>query len=263
MNANSEAYKALGRLAAFLGNERPEYAGMAVPVHPVERWTLARALMNMRLPHPVPDEVLADQDIVLSERNVTCGTTDVRDIHATTRDARLALWQGDTTTLAIDAIVNAANTKLLGCFIPGHHCIDNAIHTFAGMQLRLACADIMRDQAHDEPVGTAKITPAFNLPSRFVVHTVGPQTNGVPTLAQEHELAKCYEACLDAAAEAGCESIAFCCISTGEFLFPRAQAARIAIDAVQTWLEDDERIKQVVFNVFSDEDAGIYSALLE
>lgn len=265
MAANDEAYEALGRLVTFLGGERPEYAGMAVPVDPVERWTLARALMNMRPPHPVPADVFVDQDVVLRARVAACGRVRARALPPVASDARLALWQGDITTLAIDAIVNAANTKLLGCFIPGHHCIDNAIHTFAGMQLRLACADIMRDQAHDEPVGTAKITSAFNLPSRFVVHTVGPQTNGVPTLTQERELADCYTACLDVAANAGCESIAFCCISTGEFRFPRARAARIAVDTVCAWLDCGEHvggIEQVVFNVFVDEDAAVYRALL-
>lgn len=262
MITNREAYEALGRLVTFLGDERPEYAGIAVPVDADERWSLARSLMNMRPPNPIPLEVLADQDLVLHARQTLVGTTDAHVIPAVASDDRIALWQGDITTLAVDAIVNAANMKLLGCFIPGHHCIDNAIHTFAGMQLRLACAEIMQRQAHDEPVGTAKVTPAFNLPSRFIVHTVGPQTNGMPTRDQETELAHCYTACLNAAADRGCESIAFCCISTGEFRFPRDLAARIAIDTVRTWVDTDGRIKQVVFNVFSDEDERVYRALL-
>ncbi|MFQ9179384.1 MAG: protein-ADP-ribose hydrolase [Eggerthella lenta] len=178
-------------------------------------------------------------------------------------DGRLALWRGDITTLAVDAIVNAANSKLLGCFIPGHHCIDNAIHTFAGMQLRLVCDELMRAQGHDEPVGRAQVTSAFNLPSRFVVHTVGPQVpTGEPTAAQEEQLASCYRASLDAAAAAGVASLAFCCISTGEFRFPRERAARIAVGEVRAWLARDERIERVVFNVFGDEDERVYREVL-
>lgn len=259
-----EAYAALGRVVAYLGAERPELAGLAVPEEPDERWTMARALMNMRPPRPVPDDVLVDQDVVLRAIAERKGATDARDVPTVSGDGRIALWRGDITALKVDAIVNAANVKLLGCFIPGHHCIDNAIHTFAGMQLRLACEELMRAQGHDEPVGRAKVTPAFNLPSRFVVHTVGPQVpSGVPTPAQDEQLASCYRACLDAAADAGCASIAFCCISTGEFRFPHRRAARIAVDEVRAWLARDERIERVVFDVFGDEDQAAYERLLE
>lgn len=258
-----ELYAALGRLVAYLSTERPEFAGLAVPEDPDERWTMARALMNMRLPRPVPDEVLADQDAALRALIARAGVTDARELPTIPGDERIALWRGDITTLAADAIVNAANLKLLGCFIPGHRCIDNAIHTYAGMQLRLACDDLMRAQGHDEPVGRAKVTPAFNLPARFVVHTVGPQVpSGAPTAAQDAQLASCYRACLDAAADAGCASIAFCCISTGEFRFPRERAARIAVDEVRAWLAEDERIERVVFDVFGEEDHAVYERLL-
>lgn len=265
-----EAHEALGRLVAYLGAERPEFAGLAVPDDPDERWTTARALMNMRPPMPVPPEVLADQDLVLRARLARTAVTDARELPTVSGDERIALWRGDITTLAVDAIVNAANSKLLGCFIPGHHCIDNAIHTFAGMQLRLACEELMRAQGHDEPVGQAKSTPAFNLPARFVVHTVGPQVpSGAPTASQEEQLASCYRACLDAAAYAGCASLAFCCISTGEFRFPRERAARIAVNEVRAWLAADERsggtgrIERVVFDVFGEADHKAYARLLE
>ena len=230
-------HEAVGRLVSFLVEERVELAGLAVPDDPAERWALARSLMNMRLPRPVPAAVLEEQDAVLRALIARAGVTDASALTPVGDggvDERLALWRGDITTLAVDAIVNAANSKLLGCFIPGHHCIDNAIHTFAGMQLRLVCDELMRAQGHDEPVGRAQVTSAFNLPSRFVVHTVGPQVpTGEPTAAQEEQLASCYRASLDAAAAAGGASLAFCCISTGEFRFPRERAARIAVGEVR------------------------------
>lgn len=259
-------HEAVGRLVSFLAEERVELAGLAVPDDPAERWALARSLMNMRLPRPVPAAVLEEQDAVLRALIARAGVTDASALTPVGDggvDGRLALWRGDITTLAVDAIVNAANSKLLGCFIPGHHCIDNAIHTFAGMQLRLACDELMRAQGHDEPVGRAQVTSAFNLPSRFVVHTVGPQVpTGEPTAAQEEQLASCYRASLDAAAAAGGASLAFCCISTGEFRFPRERAARIAVGEVRAWLARDERIERVVFNVFGDEDERVYREVL-
>ena len=264
MPTQDELQAALGRLVAYLGTERPEFAGLAVPEDPDERWTLARALMNMRPPLPVPDAVLADQDAVLRARVAQAGATDARDLPTVFDDGRIALWRGDITTLKADAIVNAANSKLLGCFIPGHHCIDNAIHSFAGIQLRLACDDLMRAQGYDEPVGRAKTTPAFNLPASFIVHTVGPNvSSGVPTAAQDEQLASCYRACLNTAADAGCTSLAFCCISTGEFRFPRERAARIAVDEARAWLACDVRIERIVFDVFDDEDCEIYDRLLK
>ena len=233
-------HEAVGRLVSFLVEERVELAGLAVPDDPAERWALARSLMNMRLPRPVPVAVLEEQDAVLRALIARAGVTDASALAPVGDggvDGRLALWRGDITTLAVDAIVNAANSKLLGCFIPGHHCIDNAIHTFAGMQLRLVCDELMRAQGHDEPVGRAQVTSAFNLPSRF-------------------------RASLDAAAAAGVASLAFCCISTGEFRFPRERAARIAVGEVRAWLARDERIERVVFNVFGDEDERVYREVL-
>ena len=197
-------HEAVGRLVSFLVEERVELAGLAVPDDPAERWALARSLMNMRLPRPVPVAVLEEQDAVLRALIARAGVTDASALAPVGDggvDGRLALWRGDITTLAVDAIVNAANSTLLG---------------------------------HDEPVGRAQVTSAFNLPSRFVVHTVGPQVpTGEPTAAQEEQLASCYRASLDAAAAAGVASLAFCCISTGEFRFPRERAARIAVGEVR------------------------------
>lgn len=193
-----------------------------------------RALVNTREPRLADGRFLAVQDRLLRGLIAQAGIARAAELPPTPADARLSVWRGDITTLEADAIVNAANSALLGCWVPGHHCIDNAIHTFAGMQLRLVCDELMRAQGHDEPVGRAQVTSAFNLPSRFVVHTVGPQVpTGEPTAAQEEQLASCYRASLDAAAAAGVASLAFCCISTGEFRFPRERAARIAVGEVR------------------------------
>ncbi|MFC2706570.1 MAG: protein-ADP-ribose hydrolase, partial [Olsenella profusa] len=166
------------------------------------------------------------------------------------------------TCLAADAIVNAANTQMLGCWVPGHHCIDNAIHTYAGVQLRLACAELMQRQGHDEPTGHAKVTPAFNLPARYVLHTVGPIYAGRPSPRQDQQLADCYRSCLDAAEELGLTSVAFCCISTGVFGFPQERAARIAVDTVRSWLNAQDSDMTVVFNTFLDTDTAIYQRIL-
>ena len=182
--------------------------------------------------------------------------------------SRLVLWQGDITRLAVDAIVNAANSALLGCFVPGHRCIDNVIHSAAGLQLREACAVLMRAQGHDEPTGRAKITPGFNLPARYVLHTVGPiiapDSRGqyAPTEKDAARLAACYRSCLGLAREQGLRSVAFCCISTGEFHYPKRAAAEIAIRTVRDWLTETGGGMKVVFNVFLDEDAAIYRELL-
>ena len=174
----------------------------------------------------------------------------------------LYLWQGDITTLKCDAIVNAANSGMTGCYAPNHRCIDNAIHTFAGVQLRLACAEIMERQGCPEPTGQAKITPAFNLPCRYILHTVGPIVDESPTARDCAQLESCDRACLTLAAENRLESIAFFCISTGEFHFPNEQAAQIAVQTVKTFLNQKSSVKKVIFNVFKDLDREIYARLL-
>ena len=174
----------------------------------------------------------------------------------------LYLWRGDITTLQVDAIVNAANSGLTGCYSPLHGCIDNAIHTFAGVKLRLECAKIMEKQGFPEPMGTAKITKAYNLPCKHVLHTVGPMISGALTQTDCQELASCYRSCLELAAEKGLESVAFCCISTGEFHFPNELAAEIAVRTVKEFLKKQTSVKKVIFNVFKDLDKTIYEKLL-
>ncbi len=223
---------------------------------------LLRALTNIRPPRPISEEFLRVQDEYLARERDRAGVVDAGRLPALRRDGRLVLWQGDITTLKVDAIVNAANSALRGCFYPLHSCIDNIIHTKSGIQLRLFCDDIMNRQNHDEPPGRAKITPAFNLPSGHIIHTVGPVVGREVLEKDRYLLSSCYRSCLSLAAESGCESIAFCCISTGEFHFPNEEAAKIAVSAAEDFLRTDERIKRVVFDVFKDEDLQIYRELL-
>ena len=205
-------------LIRYLLAEDRRLAGMEIPPDKKGQEDLLRALMNIRPPKPVSEEFLAVQDAYLREERDARGITDASTL-TPVRD-NLCLWQGDITTLAAGGIVNAANSALLGCFIPLHGCIDNIIHSRAGVQLRLACQELMEAQGHEEPTGQAKITPAYNLPSRFVLHTVGPVITGRVTGEEERLLASCYRSCLALAAENRLESLAFCCISTGEFHFP-------------------------------------------
>ena len=228
----------------------------SVPDNEAGQRRLLRSLFNARMPLPVSEKFLQVQDAYLQEEIRRKGITKLAELRPVGKE--IYLWQGDITTLRCDAIVNAANSALLGCFIPCHACIDNAIHTFAGVQLRLACADIMQKQGIKEETGRAKITPAFNLPSRYVLHTVGPVISGRVTGRDRDLLASCYRSCLELAEQNGCGSIAFCCISTGEFHFPNAQAAGIAIDTVTEYKQRKSSDIKVIFNVFKDEDYAIY-----
>ena len=235
-----------------------------VPAEPRAQWDMFRALVNTRPPASAAAEFLALQDELLRDIIAWRGITDAREIPAAARDGRLALWRGDITTLRADAIVNAANAQMLGCFVPGHRCIDNAIHTFAGVQLRLACDRLMAGQGCFEPTSTAKVTEAFNLPSEHIIHTVGPIASGALSDADRAALAACYRSCLEAAGNAGCKTIAFCCISTGVFGFPQDEAAAIAVDTVVGWLDGhpDAPLERVVFDVFADRDLELYQELL-
>ena len=190
------------------------------------------------------------------------GVVDVETIPCVAAHPKLALWQGDITRLNADAIVNAANSQLLGCFVPGHHCIDNAIHSAAGLQLREACAALMREQGHEEPTGGAKITRGYNLPAKYVLHTVGPIVHGAVTERDRALLASCYRSCLRLAEEHGLQTVAFCCISTGVFHFPNEAAAEIAVATVNEWLETARHLRKVVFNVFLEKDLHIYRRIL-
>ena len=242
--------------------ELPQYSEMKIPDNEEEQKRLLRSLMNIRAPRPISDEFLKIQDEYLREEVAEKGITDSASLPASSLDSRLVLWRGDITTLKIDAIVNAANSALRGCFVPCHSCVDNIIHSVSGIQLRLACDRLMNEQGHDEPTGKAKITPAYNLPCRYVLHTVGPIVSGILTEQHCRLLADCYRSCLELAAESGLKSIAFCCISTGEFHFPQKKAAKIAVHTVREFLDKDDRIERVVFNVFKQEDYDIYWKLI-
>ena len=247
-------------LIQSLLKENQEYRDMNIPAEPEHQRQLLRGLMNIRMPRRIGADFLKMQDEYLQSETVAKGITDIADL--TPIQQGLYLWQGDITTLKCDAIVNAANSGMTGCYIPNHRCIDNAIHTFAGVELRLACEEMMEQQGYPEPTGQAKITPAFNLPCRYVLHTVGPIINGRVTKEDEELLASCYRSCLELAAENSLESVAFCCISTGEFHFPNEQAAQIAVETVKQFINRKTSVKKVIFNVFKDLDKAIYEKLL-
>lgn len=247
-------------LIQSLLNERPEYRGVSMPQSSAEQRELLRGLMNIRRPQRISSDFLQVQDEYLKSETVDKGVTDIADLQPV--QPGLYIWQGDITTLKCDAIVNAANSGLTGCYIPNHRCIDNAIHTFAGIELRLACQELMQRQGYPEPTGQAKITPAFNLPCRYVLHTVGPIVDGCVTERDEELLASCYLSCLELAAENDLESVAFCCISTGEFHFPNERAAEIAVKTVKDFMIEQASVIKVIFNVFKSTDKEIYERLL-
>lgn len=248
-------------LIEMLLNERPGYTGVEMPKSEEERALLLRGLLNIRPAGSMPPDIQRIQDEYLQEEIRRRGITDAESL-AEVRPG-ICLWRGDITTLRCDAIVNAANSGMTGCYVPNHRCIDNAIHTFAGTELRLACERVMRQQGRPEPTGQAKITPAFNLPCRYVLHTVGPIVGPSLTDRDRGLLASCYRSCLDIASENGLESVAFCCISTGEFHFPNEAAAEIAISTVTEFMKKQTSIRRVIFDVFSDRDLEIYRRLLE
>ena len=212
------------------------------------------------MPKPADSGFLRVQNEYLQEELRLKGTTDIADLRPIAPD--IYLWQGDITTLKCDGIVNAANSQMLGCFCPNHGCIDNAIHTFAGVQLREECAEIMKAQGKEEETGRAKITRAYNLPCKYILHTVGPIVYGKLTERHEKLLAGCYRSCLSLADKNGLNSIAFCCISTGEFRFPNARAAEMAIRTVKEYKRRTNGRIKVIFNVFKDYDYEIYAGLL-
>ena len=247
-------------LIQTLLKESPEYHNTSIPKGLPEQRMLLRALMNVRAPKPIDENFIQVQNEYLQEVIEEKGVTDLHDL--TPVKDNLYVWQGDITTLQCDAIVNAANSQMLGCFCPCHGCIDNAIHTFAGVQLRLKCAEIMKKQGHKEETGKAKLTPGYNLPCKYILHTVGPIVNGLLTRQDCDLLASCYRSCLELAEQNGIKSIAFCCISTGEFHFPNDTAAEIAIETVKDFKRHSHSKIKVVFNVFKDTDYEIYRGLL-
>ena len=247
-------------LIRYLLEESDGCKGADIPDEEGKQWRMLRSLMNIRPASPATDEFIRIQDSFLQEETRRKGITDIGTLKPWKNG--MCLWQGDITTLRCSAIVNAANSGMTGCYHPCHGCIDNAIHTYAGIQLRLECAQIMRRQGHDEETGLAKITKGWNLPAQHVLHTVGPIVlSPEPTEEDRRLLSSCYRSSLTLADENGLESIAFCCISTGEFRFPNEAAARIAFDTAKEYLRDTGSTIRIVFNVFKDEDRRIYERL--
>lgn len=247
----------LDYICRYLLDEFPQYRDAPIPDTLDEKQRLMRSLLNIRPPKPVSDEFLQAQDAELQTQLEEKGIV-------TLPGTGLLEWQGDITRMKVDAIVNAANSQMLGCFVPLHHCIDNAIHSAAGVQLRRACADMMK--GGDEPTGSARITPGFNLPAKYVLHTVGPIVpTGRPLRTQKVQLASCYHSCLNLAAENNLESVAFCCISTGEFRFPNDLACKIAVTTVRSWMEShpNSSVKTVIFNTFKNIDHELYQNALK
>lgn len=248
-------------------SEDSRYKGVDIPDDKTEQENLLRSLMNVRLPRDTEQSVIEVQDDYLQERMKENGVVELADI-SVIRDG-ISIWQGDITRLAVDAIVNAANSQMLGCFVPMHTCIDNCIHTFAGIQLRGECSRQM-DQLrikygrnYEQPTAVPMLTDAYNLPAKKVIHIVGPIVQYKLSPALEKDLADCYRNTLEMCLENGLKSVAFCCISTGVFHFPNKRAAEIAVETVQEWLsEHPGQMERVIFNVFKDEDKRIYEGLL-
>ena len=240
--------------------EQPQYAKMQIPGRCEEQKMLLRSLMNIRMPGELSEEFLQIQDAYLAEENAAKGVVTPADMEELSPE--IYLWKGDITRLQVGAIVNAANSGMTGCYQPCHNCIDNCIHTYAGIELRNYCNELMLRQGHEEPTGQAKITPAFNLPCDYVIHTVGPIVRGRLTVEHERLLVSCYEACLRIAEENNIESIAFCCISTGVFMFPNERAAELAIQTVKQYKDRTKSKIKVIFNVFKEEDERIYRRFL-
>ena len=241
--------------------ENKRYEDMEIPQDFEEKRELLRALMNVRIAKNVDDEFIKVQDEYLKEEIKRKGIVDIDDLKPI-KDG-IYLWQGDITTLRCDVIVNAANSGMTGCYVPNHRCIDNCIHSFAGVQLRLECDEIMTKQGYSEPTGQAKITNSYNLPCKYIIHTVGPIINGKLTSEDCDLLESCYKSCLELAAKNNLDSIAFCCISTGEFHFPNDKAAQIAVKTVEEFMKKETSLKKVIFNVFKDMDKEIYRKLLK
>lgn len=241
--------------------EDKRYNDIEIPQDFEEQRALLRALMNVRMEKGINGEFIKVQNEYLQDETKRKGIVDIDDLEPIKNG--IYLWQGDITTLRCDAIVNAANSGMTGCYVPNHRCIDNCIHSFAGIQLRLECDEIMKKQGHGEPTGEAKITNSYNLPCKYIIHTVGPIINGKLTSEDCDLLESCYKSCLELASKNNLESIAFCCISTGEFHFPNDKAAQIAVKTVEEFMKKETGLKKVIFNVFKDMDKEIYRKLLK
>ena len=257
----------LDYLVEVFKNESDEYKDIQIPKETEGKRGLLRSLMNIRMPGLMADETIRIQDEYLKERAIERGIVHLEDIPVIRN--HLSIWQGDITRLAVDAIVNAANSQMLGCFIPMHTCIDNCIHTYAGIQLRAECDRQMKQKRilygedYEQPTGVPMLTEAYNLPAKKIIHVTGPIVQNQLTPALEKELADCYINALDMCRDNGLRSIAFCCISTGVFRFPNKKAAEIAVDTVKRWLADHPgTMDRMIFNVFKDEDRKYYEELV-
>lgn len=250
MNNGGILDKLIGILSGERGEKAPALAESRKPDY-------FRALCNVRPPEPVSDEFLKLQDEYLSARTRERGVVDVNKFEYR---GNIALWRGDITRLNCGAIVNACNCALLGCFVPLHGCIDNAIHSAAGVQVRLDCNAMMKGGT--EPNGRVRVTKGYNLPCRYIFHTVGPQVAGRVTAQNRADLRSCYLSCLNKAEELELDSIAFCCISTGVYGYPKEEACALAVATVREWLSGRGGNLNVIFNVFSEEDEGIYERRL-
>ena len=267
MEKNKEQEKRLDYLLEEFKADSVEYKNIEIPEDINGKRSLLRSLMNVRMPKKMSGSVLKVQDEYLSVCTEEKGIVQLSDIPVT--KGNISIWQGDITRLEVDAIVNAANSQMLGCFIPMHMCIDNQIHTYAGIQLREECSHKMEElrnkygSHYEQPTSVPMITDAYNLPAKNVIHVVGPIVRNRLTADLEQELADCYTNVLNMCLENNLKSVAFCCISTGVFRFPNKRAAEIAVKTVKKWsLEYPEAIKRIIFNVFKEEDKKYYEEIL-
>ena len=267
MRENRTQDQRLTELVEAFKADSVEYGDLETPKDADGRRRLLRSLMNVRMPKAMAAETLRLQDEYLQARAEEKGIVAWQDIPV--MEGVLSVWQGDITCLAVDAIVNAANSQMLGCFQPCHSCIDNSIHTFAGVQLRAECSRQMHrlrlryGHDYEQPTAVPMLTDGYNLPAKKVVHIVGPIVYDRLTPGLEQALADCYTNTLDLCAENGLRSVAFCCISTGVFRFPKQRAAEIAVQTVRQWLKThDGPMDRVIFNVFNDKDRERYEQIL-
>ncbi len=268
----------LNYLIEVLKTENNQHKNLETPTSIEEKKALLRSLMNIRHPKETSGEILKIQDAYLTERNKEKGIVylkDIKTIKETIKSnhpysQKISVWQGDITRISCDAIVNAANSQMLGCFVPMHTCIDNCIHTFAGVQLRNECNKIMNEfrkkygDDYEQPTSVPIITDGYNLPAKKIIHIVGPIVAEKLTQSIEQDLKNCYKNILDMCLKNNLKSVAFCCISTGVFRFPNERAAEIAVETVTNWLKQNEnKIDIVIFNVFKPEDKFCYEQFLQ
>lgn len=242
-----------------------------------EKRKILRSLMNIRMPGKIDEDIVKVQDEFLREEAREKGIVKLSDIMTVKEQYgsnhpfadKISIWQGDITRLEVGAVVNAANSQMLGCFIPCHGCIDNAIHSSAGIELREECSRQMESKRlvygpeYEEPTGQAMLTPAYNLPAEYVIHTVGPVVTFRLTEGLKQDLRNCYKNVLKCCVENNIKSVAFCCISTGEFHFPNDKGAKIAVEEVTCFLkEHGDEFERIIFNVFKDIDKSLYEELV-